>query len=275
MDNIFTHTIHITHTGKKQVISLVEIVTELSAHAASKLYITCDAYTQLLFTCAPVQINTFLSIELVVGAHAQVEFLWQQESLAQEKTALHGSFFLKEQASLKAVFIVNKKNKHTQLDLETVLLEPYAQAYITTLHVLDAEQDYRLVASQIHKAPHTLSRLTTRGIVSGTAKAFCKGVVKIEEQADYADAAQYTKQLVFGSRVRVENLPLLEVHTKKVSCKHGSAVGSINLDDVWYLASKGIDVHTAQLICKEAFLRSALQDSGLQLETDTIMNSLR
>jgi Fe-S cluster assembly protein SufD len=271
LDNIFTRTLHITHTGKKQFISLVEVATELSKHATSKIYILCDAYTQVLFSCAPVQTNIFLSIELVVGTHAQVEFFWQQENLSQEKTALRGSFFLKEQASLKAVFIVNKKNKHTQLDLETVLLEPYAQAYITTLHVLDAEQDYRLVASQIHKAPHTFSRLTTRGIVSSNAKAFCKGVVIIEKQADYADAAQYTKQLVFGSQVRVENLPLLEVHTKKVACKHGSAVGSINLDDLWYLASKGIELETAQAICKEAFLRSALEDSGVDLDTDTIM----
>ena len=274
MDSCFTHTLHITDTGKKQYISLAESIKHVPC-SVNKLRILCDAFTQVFFTCAEIRAYTFLELEIELHASAHVELIWQQETLFLDKAVLRARFFVKEGACLKALFIVNKKNNTTQLDLQTFLLEPYARAFITTVHVLDGQQEYNLIASSVHTAAHTISRLTTRGIVAGSAKTFCKGMITIEHEADYSDAAQYTKQLIFGSLVRVENLPLLEVHTKKVSCKHGSAVGSINLDDLWYLASRGIGLETAHNICKEAFLRSALEDSGLEGAADEIMNSLR
>ena len=276
LDSSSIQKIHIAHTGKKQTFYLADRLKELSLDTSSKLFISCDAYTDVFFICTDIETNNLLEIEIEIDAHAQVRFFWQQHTFLADKARIHVRFFLKKQATLKALFIVHKKNKEIKLDLdlEAFLQEPYAEALITTVHLLDDQQDYRLGASFIHVAPYTISRLTTRGIVSGQAKAFCKGVIVIKEEADYADAAQYTKQLVFGSLVRVENLPLLEVHTKKVSCKHGSAVGSLNQDDLWYLGSRGMGLEKAQALCKEAFLRSALEDSGLALEIDALMDSL-
>ncbi len=276
MDNSSTQKMHIIDTGKKQTLYLAARLKELALDGGSKLSIICDAYTDILFICTGIEIDKLLEIDVEINAHAQVKFFWQQQALSKEKSRIHARFFLKNKATLHALFMVHKKNKemNLNLDLENFLQEPYAEAFITTLHVLDNQQDYSLSASSLHAAPHTVSRLTTRGIVSGHAKAFCKGVIVINQKADYADAAQYTKQLVFGSLVRVENLPLLEVHTKKVSCKHGSAVGSLHQDDLWYLWSRGIGLEDAQTLCKEAFLRSALEDSGLDIEIDPIMDSL-
>ena len=276
LDSSSIQKIHIAHTGKKQTFYLADMLKDVVLHQTRKLSIICDAYTEIFFIGTDRETDKLLEIDIEIDAHAQVRFFWQQQVFSSEKTRIHVRFFLKKQATLKALFAVHKKNKEIKLDLDLdiFLQEPYAEAFITTMHVLDDQQDYRLGASFTHTAPHTISRLTTRGIVSGQAKAFCKGVVIIKEEADYADAAQYTKQLVFGSLVRVENLPLLEVHTKKVSCKHGSAVGSLNQDDLWYLGSRGMDLEKAHTLGKEAFLRSALEDSGLDIDSDAVMDSL-
>ena len=269
--------LHVIFAPQEQSIDLTEIVTLLSAHAVSKLIITCYAGVRLFLSCKALKTSRLLNIEIHAHADSQIKLLWQQENTENmsESSSIRGSFFLAKHASLKTVFVVTQKNRFTKIETETFLLEPYAQAHMTTVHSLSKEQRYSLSCSHIHRAPHTTSTLTTHGVVKEHARSFCKGIVQINGSADYSDAQQYTKQMAFGPFVKIVNLPVLEVETKKVRCKHGSAVGSLHKEDIWFLTSKGLDVNVAETLCTEAFLRSSLEASGVVSDSEIIMDALR
>ena len=67
-----------------------------------------------------------------------------------------------------------------------------------------------------------------------------------KSKAPQSCADQQQKALILGEQARTCAIPSLEVATHEVQCKHGSAAGRCNLDEIRYLLSRGFDVQAAQ-----------------------------
>ena len=55
-------------------------------------------------------------------------------------------------------------------------------------------------------------------------------------------------------------IPNLVVNTNEVMANHGVSVGSIDEDELFYLATKGINKYTAQKLVEEGFILSIMND---------------
>ena len=52
---------------------------------------------------------------------------------------------------------------------------------------------------------------------------------------------QTNKNLLLSDRARVDTKPQLEIYADDVKCAHGAAVGQISEDELFYLATRGIE----------------------------------
>ncbi|MGE4169042.1 MAG: SufD family Fe-S cluster assembly protein [Candidatus Babeliales bacterium] len=162
-------------------------------------------------------------------------------------------FFLGNQAQL--FFIPRITHQSLKMELSVVLEKPGADAQIFGYYVLKKQQTIFLTTKQHHQAPCTKSVLVINGVLAGNSRAEYDGSIIIEQHAQASDAAQSNKNLVFD-QAHARSEPNLEVKTNNVSCKHGSAVGTLDPEHVFYMQARGLSVQKAQELYTDGFLQA-------------------
>jgi len=101
-----------------------------------------------------------------------------------------------------------------------------------------------------HSVPGCTSREQFRGILYGKGRAVFDGRILVEKQAQRSDAVLTNDNLVLCRDAEVDTKPQLEIHADDVSCSHGTTVGQLDPQQLFYLRSRGIDVPTARnMLC--------------------------
>lgn len=186
------------------------------------------------------------TITIIVEDYATASFI-----VDDNPTKLHITVIVGKNSKLYLFPIIKKS---IELSIEMNLQQQGAQGYIAGYYVLENDQQAIMKTMQMHNAQHTKSNLAINGILSDTAQAMYEGTICIEHNAAYSDAAQSNKNMLFGQRARAISVPNLEVKTNEVQCKHGSAVGQLDLEQLFYLQSRGLSMQCAKQILIESFI---------------------
>jgi Fe-S cluster assembly protein SufD len=89
--------------------------------------------------------------------------------------------------------------------------------------------------------------------LSGSARGVFNGRIVVDKDAQKTDARQTNKNLLLSENAVVNTKPQLEIHADDVKCSHGSTIGQIDRDALFYLRSRGIAVRDAQSLLSYAF----------------------
>ena len=111
-----------------------------------------------------------------------------------------------------------------------------------------------------HASPHTTSRQLFKSVVGGTGKAVSQGRVLVREGAVKTDSHQLFKSLLLSRRAESDAKPELEIFADDVICGHGTAIGALDDDALFYLRSRGIPEPEAKELLIQAFLEDAIDD---------------
>ena len=104
-----------------------------------------------------------------------------------------------------------------------------------------------------HRVPNCYSRQRFKGILQGRSETVFDGLVKVFEGAQKTDAVQENRNLVLGKRALAHSNPRLEIFADDVKCTHGSTVGELDEEALFYLRTRGIDADGAQGMLTLAF----------------------
>ena len=96
-----------------------------------------------------------------------------------------------------------------------------------------------------HRKPNATSRLYYKGILDGRSRAVFGGTVFVQPGAVKTDSHQEDKNLVLSPYAEVDSKPSLFIYADDVKCGHGATAGNIDMDTVFYMRSRGIDLETA------------------------------
>ncbi len=99
---------------------------------------------------------------------------------------------------------------------------------------------------QHHDAPHTKSNLLFKSIVRDTAQMMHNGTIVITKNGAHTESAQHTHTLLLSNGARAISVPNIEVLTHEVQCGHGSAIGRLDEEQVWYLQARGLSYAQAE-----------------------------
>jgi Fe-S cluster assembly protein SufD len=111
-----------------------------------------------------------------------------------------------------------------------------------------------------HASPHTTSRQLFKSVVGGTGKAVNQGRVLVREGAVKTDSHQLFKALLMSPRAECDAKPELEIFADDVICGHGTAIGALDEDALFYLRSRGVPESEAKELLTQAFLEDAIGD---------------
>ncbi len=101
-----------------------------------------------------------------------------------------------------------------------------------------------------HNVAHCRSQENFRGIIHGQGKAVFDGRILVAKDAQKTDAQLSNKNLLLVEDAEVNTKPQLEIYADDVKCSHGTTVGKVNPDQLFYLRARGIDEQQAyRMLC--------------------------
>jgi Fe-S cluster assembly protein SufD len=128
-----------------------------------------------------------------------------------------------------------------------------ASAELDGLYFATGDQHFDQITLQVHSSPHTTSNLLYKGAVKGKARSVYQGMIIAREGADGVDAYQKNNNLVLSDGARADSLPGLQIDTDDLKCSHGSTIGNLDADQLFYLRSRGLDENEARRTLIEGF----------------------
>ncbi|MFM5894338.1 MAG: SufD family Fe-S cluster assembly protein [Novosphingobium sp.] len=118
-------------------------------------------------------------------------------------------------------------------------------------------QTLEVVTEVHHLAPDAVSRQTVRSVAGGGASVNYLGKVKVARGADGTDGSQSVRAMLLDRQSSANAKPELEIFADDVKCAHGCAVGELDAQALFYMASRGLPPETAKRLMLQAFVAEA------------------
>jgi Fe-S cluster assembly protein SufD len=144
-------------------------------------------------------------------------------------------------------------------DIGVVLEGEHAEASLDGLYLGDGNQQANTHLTVRHASPNCKSFQLYKGILAGRAKSVFNGRIIVDQDAQKTDAKQSNRNLLLSDDAVVNSNPQLEIFADDVRCTHGSTVGQLDEEAVFYLRSRGIGRDEAIQLLTLAFAGEILE----------------
>ncbi len=104
-----------------------------------------------------------------------------------------------------------------------------------------------------HVAPGCTGRQTFKYILDEEATGVFQGKIHVAPQAQKTDGRMLSRALLLSDNVAMNNKPELEIFADDVACGHGATCGGLNVDQLFYLQTRGLPYPEAEALLLDAF----------------------
>lgn len=138
-------------------------------------------------------------------------------------------------------------------DIQARLAGEGSEVTLNGLYLVDGRQVCDTHMRVDHVAAHCASHELYKGILDGKSRAVFNGRIFVHKGAQKTDAKQTNRNLLLSDDALVNTNPQLEIFADDVKCTHGSTVGQLDDDAIFYLRSRGIGAEAAKSLLTYAF----------------------
>lgn len=109
-----------------------------------------------------------------------------------------------------------------------------------------------------HVAPHCQSNQLFKSVLNEAGRSSFEGKIYIHPEAQQTLAYQLNNNLVLSDRAKADSKPNLEIFADDVKASHGSTVGQLDEEELFYLRARGISDHDARNILIYGFCKQVI-----------------
>lgn len=104
-----------------------------------------------------------------------------------------------------------------------------------------------------HRMPNCESNELYRGVLMDKATGVFNGKIYVHEDAQKTNAFQQNNNLVISPEANIYTKPQLEIFADDVKCSHGTTIGQVSEEALFYLKARGIGDAQARSMLVKAF----------------------
>ncbi len=145
-----------------------------------------------------------------------------------------------------------------------------ARAHFLGAQLLRGEQHCDMTMVIDHAVPGCESREHVKAVLDDHAQGIFQAKVLVRPDAQHTDGRQMAQALMLSDNAEFDSKPELEIYADDVKCNHGSTVGELDEDHMFYLASRGIGEKEAKALLIQAFIGELLD----KIENDSLREAL-
>lgn len=244
----------------------------------------CEAPIQILHLIEGEGIAVCPRLHVFVGAQSEVQFVSRKEVLGKGRSWINQvtDFALEDdshvrymqiddngnQWNMEAVRATVKRNctfktvsvtdggEGVRGDYKVVLNGENSEASLSGVWMLDGNREAHCHVLMDHQAPHCRSMQMFKGANNAFGRSSFEGKILVRQEAQKTDAFQLNNNLLLSERAMAYSKPNLEIFADDVKASHGSTVGQIDAEQIFYLRTRGVSEAEAKNIlvygyCKE------------------------
>ena len=177
--------------------------------------------------------------EIVVESSAKLEYIRVQSEGLQTTHVGCTRIFLQKQATVEALSYATGAalNRH---NFDVYCMGAEASAQVNGLTLGSGEQHHDNHTLIDHIVGHCTTTQLYKSILDGKSRAVFNGRVQIREKAQKASSEQLNNNLLLTSQAEADSKPELGIYADDVKATHGSTVGQLNAEEIFYFQSRAI-----------------------------------
>ncbi len=174
-------------------------------------------------------------------------------------TAVHSFEIELRQNAQAHVKLVNRAIRFGRVAIDVTLHEG-AHFEFGAVQVGGGNATLEIVTTVRHAHPRATSRQLVRNVLAGHATGTYLGKVAVSRGAAGTDSEQSVRAMLLDRTATANAKPELEIFADDVKCAHGCAIGELDAQALFYLASRGLPPAEAKRLLLQAFVAEALGD---------------
>ena len=122
--------------------------------------------------------------------------------------------------------------------------------------VIVGEEKNNITLSTItqHKKGNNNARVHIKAVLQDSVNFDFEGMIKISEDAQLSDSYLQQDNLITSDGVVCNSTPQLEIGANDVKASHGVTIGSFDINQLFYLQSRGLTEKASKELLSEGFL---------------------
>jgi Fe-S cluster assembly protein SufD len=144
-------------------------------------------------------------------------------------------------------------------NLHAVMEASHAESHLYGLYLTNGKTHVDNHSIVDNVVPDCQSNELYKGVLSGESTGVFNGKIFVRKDAQKTNAFQSNKNILLSEDASVNTKPQLEIYADDVKCSHGCTVGSIDVDGLFYLRSRGVPEQTAIALLLQGFALDILE----------------
>lgn len=251
-----------------------EIFSKSTSSFAFKSVFICEEETNLNLT------ETYKStgggngvhgktIYFFIGNNAKVQYNYLQDKETSVTDVTYVKSFHEPYAAFN-IYHINHGGNKVLFSNESQQLGDWSDFRTYGVSFSAGDQKIDIRDSSFQAGVSTNADIQVRGVVTGRSSTMHRGNVDMEEESVKSNGF-YDSKIVLLSKLGYANTkPALMIKNNDTRSKHGSAISSVDKEQVLYLRSRGIPLQMAQNMITEGFVSSLIEKANNKPFTERI-----
>ncbi len=150
-------------------------------------------------------------------------------------------------------------------------LESNCYTTLSGLYLPTANQHHDIYTYLNHAIEHCESDQLYKGVIPAKASAVYYGRIYVARDAQKTNSNQSNKNILLSNQGKINSKPQLEIYADDVKCSHGSTVGQLDKEALFYLQTRGIGKDEARKLLLAAFVAEVVS----KIENAEIRNRIQ
>lgn len=164
---------------------------------------------------------------------------------------------LKRNSTLKTVN-VTEGSATSRFDYRVVLTGPNAEVFLNGVWMLSRKNEAHIHVLVDHQAPNCRSMQLFKGALDGMSQSSFEGKILVRQAAQKTEAFQLNQNLLLSDRASADSKPNLEIFADDVKASHGTTVGQLDKDQIFYMKTRGFTESAAKSLLVYGFCQEVI-----------------
>ena len=196
-------------------------------------------------------------IEIVAMQGSTIDYYDMEEStpLTSRVSSIYVEQHEGSNVLIDGITLVNgftRNNYHVEVNGE------HAETQLLGMTIASGEQHVDSHTFIAHNAPRCHSNEMFKYVLNDQAVGAFAGKILVKQGCPGVEAYQGNRNLCGSPTARMHTKPQLEIYTDDVMCSHGSAVGQLDEEALFYMRTRGIGIEDARRLLMQAFVADVI-----------------
>ena len=173
----------------------------------------------------------------------------QENVLVNHLTETEWEFSVQKDGEFDAFFLALNQN----LTIKVLLKGEHAKSNIKCAYLSNKNNKLNIDIKVIHEYKNTTSNQQMTGLSTAESIVSLTAGIEIPKNTNGCEGFQNHRGILLSDKAKIVATPQLEIWSEDVVCSHGSAVGPLPEEQLFYLQSRGLKKSEAEKILLSCF----------------------